>query len=371
MGKIYNILWIDDEWKKQDAFSDECRLQHNIHLEGYSTVKEGLIALEARLESWDGVLLDAEVCIEDEEQTPTVEGLSLCLTKLASLEHKKKLPHFVSSGKESVKNNELLKKMFGNFYIKGDHDDILVRDMKREADVLWTTQLKHKYSDIFEFCPMTDELIRICNVVENGETRNSSIYNDIRKVLAWALVDYCGKHGIAQNIDNDDDIAVSLSKAKGFICSLQFPNEVPPYIQKCIYACEFCCQNGSHSEAEGGNVDKNLLLVDKHTTEGKVPYLIRACFYELLTILNWCKTLPTRTETIEALKLKLKYKTKGIVEKDEKGNFHCGGQCVLDWNIAKSLEGKTIGVLEMGSNKNDRTSDRYKWFSNRFELIEE
>ena len=61
MKKIYNVVWIDDEYDKMSAFQEECEEIHGIKLYPFRTQKSGMDALDKNLDKWDGVLLDAKM----------------------------------------------------------------------------------------------------------------------------------------------------------------------------------------------------------------------------------------------------------------------------------------------------------------------
>ena len=42
MKTKYEVIWIDDEWEKMDAFKEECEVIHQIYLHPFSTQKAGM-----------------------------------------------------------------------------------------------------------------------------------------------------------------------------------------------------------------------------------------------------------------------------------------------------------------------------------------
>ena len=55
MSKKYNVIWIDDEYDKQDAFIDYCKAL-DIDLVPYKVASQGLKALEDDISYWDAVI---------------------------------------------------------------------------------------------------------------------------------------------------------------------------------------------------------------------------------------------------------------------------------------------------------------------------
>lgn len=368
-NKQYHIMWVDDKWDEMDAWIDAFKKpKYNIILHPYKVAKQAISELEQNIHTYDGIILDAEIYNDTENEAPSTKGMVRCLKKVQELSIKKKLPCFISTGQDHLKSNDVwisTLEGWAKVYIKEDEDRKLMQDVKDAADKLWETQIKHKYADIFNLCSKHhEELIRICSIFENNEMTNTSIFVDIRKVLSWALVEYCGSHGIPHNGKTEEDKSVSLAKAKGYILSITRPDIIPPYVQKCILSCEDTSQNGCHQIIEGSPDPKmNKLVVDNHVRNGIAPYLISATFFELCTILQWCITLPTDENEIDQLRDELKYRYVGKVEKDPTNKYFCGDY-MLEKNIAEPLLGYTIGIID-----SEKIKSKYKFYSKHFEPI--
>ena len=88
----YNVIWIDDEWTKMSAFKDECEVIHGIHLEPFTTQKNGMEELDRNLNSWDAVILDAKMFDESEDETPKLDGLRKAIRHIDQLSMKNSIP---------------------------------------------------------------------------------------------------------------------------------------------------------------------------------------------------------------------------------------------------------------------------------------
>lgn len=382
MSKKYNVIWIDDEYDKQDAFIDYCKAL-DIDLVPYKVASQGLKALEDDISYWDAVILDAKVYCDSEDEVASLKGLRKCYDaiKRLSVQRKKEIPYFISTGQPDLCSDDNFRDLFGDFYIKEIDDDRLLADLKSEADKQFETQMHHKYSDAFGlFSDNHQELMRIIKIYEDNDHRNTSFFNDLRKLLSWLLVKYCSVHGIGKAYDGDE--AITLSQAKGFLSSLKNTGLVPYYIVKAIESCEYVAQNGSHSKIEGKNSDQNALLVDDHTKNGLNPYIIPAAFMEFLSIVTWALTLPILPHEIDELKAKLDDITNSVttgnnaivgqVRRAPDGSFYCEN-CLLPYQycIDNALEGKSISILRSKVNtKSNSTTFPYFAGPSDFKVLE-
>ena len=85
----FNVIWIDDEWQKSASFIDVCKEIHEIDITPFTTSKDGMNALEGNLYHWHGVILDAKVFNESENEIATLAGLQNSIKKIASLSSKR------------------------------------------------------------------------------------------------------------------------------------------------------------------------------------------------------------------------------------------------------------------------------------------
>lgn len=155
MSKTYNILWIDDE------HNDEALLpfilqaeQQDIILEGYGSFKEGFDALEANINFYDVILLDALFFEDEKSETPNPAGLGSAIQKINELRNKKSFPYFVLSGQTHFTEvtNPILEAFKLRCYNKKKSEDVieLLQTIKVEADMQTDLQIKHENQSLFE-----------------------------------------------------------------------------------------------------------------------------------------------------------------------------------------------------------------------------
>lgn len=155
MSKTYNILWIDDE------HDDEALLpfilqaeQQGILLEGYGSFKEGFKALEANINFYDVILLDALFFEDENSETPNPAGLGSAIQKINELRNKKSFPYFVLSGQTHFTEvtNPILEAFKLRCYNKKNPEDVieLLQNIKAEADTQLELQIKHENQTLFE-----------------------------------------------------------------------------------------------------------------------------------------------------------------------------------------------------------------------------
>ena len=291
MSSKYRVIWIDDEWDEQIPFITWCMKKHKIEIIPFKTSKDGMIALESNINSWDAIILDVEVYNETENEVACPKGFQNSINKISSLENKRKVPYFISTGKDAVKNNQLFLSQYDKVYIKGDGDDELIANLMIQADAQLETQIKHNYSNIIgTFEEIDSELIKILIELHNGITDDSNILNAIRKILEWVMP-YCIRCGVLQI----EWKGANISECSGFLGKKQMLEFVPIHIQRSIHSLSDITNPGSHRS-----------IVDKMVGGGTAPYLLRSTVFELLNILYWCKSLPRDADSIKAIHTKVR-----------------------------------------------------------------
>lgn len=206
MSKMYNILWIDDEWDKMKAFQDECKEFHDLLLVPYRTRKEGIDALEKDLDRWQAVLLDAKMFDESENELASLKGLIKAKQRLDELKMKKDIPYFISTGQPDLLSSEDFKAMFGDYYEKGKDDVQLIDDIKAAISNSETIQVQNLYRDVFdalkflEISDATDFIISDIMLAMHFPAKDPNFrpvyhFNQLRQVLEY-LFRACNKVGL-------------------------------------------------------------------------------------------------------------------------------------------------------------------------------
>ena len=91
--KRYELLWIDDQFDVQEAFLESAYL-NGIDIVPYKVSKEGMNELENNLFKYDGVILDAKVYNESEDEVAKLTGLTSSIYRIKQLSNKRVLPYF-------------------------------------------------------------------------------------------------------------------------------------------------------------------------------------------------------------------------------------------------------------------------------------
>lgn len=306
--KRYKILWIDDEWKKQEAFITLAE-QEGIDITTYTTSKEGMSAFEKDLSEWDGVILDAKVFDESEDEAPSTIGLTKSIYKIKELLPKRYVPWFVFTGQPDLQSNDEFRNMLGggNYYRKSVDLERLLIDIKSEADKLPETRVRNKYSNIFEVFDSA-ELLSILMGIENNDNRNSSYFNQMRKTLE-DIFSILKQNGL---FPSD---CIKTNQQSRFLCSKEIAKYVPVYIQRSIHSLVDISQDGSHR-----------LKADEDVKSGKAPYLVESATMELLNIIIWFKEFQEGKYEFEEVRSYGKSLAEELiftVEQDSNGNYHC------------------------------------------------
>lgn len=348
----YNVIWIDDEWEKMSSFIQVCKLIHNIELTPFKTSKKGMEALENDLPHWDAIILDAKVFDETENEVAKLTGLRKSIDKIKSLEYKRAIPYFISTGQPDLLSNEIFSETFGKFYIKETDDEALIRDVIIAADKQVETHTRKKYCDVL--CLYEDiesELLNILIGIENNDSDNPSYLNDIRKILEWIRGEFLSRSLIPTTVTD-------LNGFSHYVCD----NVAPTSIQRSIHAAIVVSQEGSHR-----------LTINEEIKSGLAPYLIRSTVFELLNVLIWCKRLFVDEEQMRIIREKAIKESsscfEGLVDKDSNGFYYCGDYC-LNPIYAESVMGCTIKITKYSTNTNPKTKAYYKYYANKFELSE-
>lgn len=280
MGNTYHILWIDDEYEKMSSFVKYCKFNHQIELTPYKTQKEGLDAFSQNPSYWDGIILDAKVLDESENETADIGSLYKAVARIQT--EFKDVPFFISTGQPDYMKLEIFstycQSTFSRrYYEKSVDDEQLCEDIKKAAEEKSQRQIKNKYPEIFSWLPaeLYDELLELLEIVESGDNRNTNVFNNVRKVLDWVMkeLNAYGILGIKFNGTN-------LNGCSRFLCSDELAEFVPQYMQRQIHSCCSIANEGSHR-----------LTSDEDVRSGVAPFLVRSTVFELLNILMWAHHL--------------------------------------------------------------------------------
>lgn len=147
--KKYNVLWIDDEPKKQDAFIDSAALDH-IQLVNYEVNKDGIEELKKNPEKYDAIILDAKGYNKSKDEKTGLSGMQNSINAINSLS--RKIPYFIFSGYLDKEEYGAARDLLDDeeIYIKGKQNEELLKRIKEEADKTLETQTKHDFAAVFK-----------------------------------------------------------------------------------------------------------------------------------------------------------------------------------------------------------------------------
>jgi hypothetical protein len=148
--KRYEVLWIDDDFEKQDGFIENAYL-NSIDITPFKTSKSGMEELTANIEKYDVVILDAKVYDKSEDEVAKLTGLMSSITKIKEVSHIELIPYFIYTGQPDVIDNTSFKELMGDTFIfkKPSQKDELFQAIKNEADQRVNTRIKHKNQQVF------------------------------------------------------------------------------------------------------------------------------------------------------------------------------------------------------------------------------
>ena len=192
MKTMYEVIWIDDEWEKMDAFKEECEVIHHIHLQPFETQKAGMDEFDKNPKKWDAIILDAKL----EKDGVGVEGLRKAVTHINQMTLSHKVPYFISTGQPDLMSNETFEQSFGKFYIKEQDDSKLIADIKEQASKSTRFQVKMYYSHELEQVfllkdDIGEDILTILEVMHFPNSHPDFIprlyYNPMRKALEYVF----------------------------------------------------------------------------------------------------------------------------------------------------------------------------------------
>jgi len=297
MMKIYNVLFLDDEFEEMGLFLDEARA-HNIVLIGFKSYEEAFENFESKIFEYDAIVLDA-MFFKTKTQvkgSEDLKGLAAAKDKIAEFRKQRNIPFFILSGQTRVENNDTFSDTYGEHYRKQNPDDItrLFADIKIASDKQAITQVRHKYHNVFEVCTdkyigqeltrsLLDALLFVDN--ETGSHSTEDLFNAIRKIIEKLFAAFnrmgllpdkvfSGKGWINQS-------SVFLSgKHSEYMMNSEILEPVIAHNLKSILQV---IQDASHIQGD------LKLKVDQHVKKSGTPYLYKSVVFQLLDVLIWFK----------------------------------------------------------------------------------
>lgn len=373
----YNILWVDDECNDKEMIQFQVDAEgEGILLNGFTSFEEAFEILESKITFYDAILLDG-MFFEKKDQVVGSEdevGIGMAIAKINEIKSKKAFPWFVLSAKDKFTkgNNSFLAANKARCFDKTNPNDVveLFKEIKKAADEQGDTQTRHRYQRVFEVCSekyiginASNDLLSILKK-ENAEKAFSDpvlYFTPLRKIMEDLFSTY-NKFGLLPDVFikpvalNETSKFLSGAIEKGYqLDKPVFTKVVSDYVRSILAVC----QPAAH-RAE----------IDEFVAEVNTPYLLLSITYQLLDVLIWSKNYFDKNNNVALNQSRFKTVdagidnkvVNGIIEKDDKGNFHCG-DIILTYKHINDKGyniGDSIRIIKSSINTNEKTMHSYQ-----------
>ena len=305
----YNVLWIDDNPSEEFmncAFDD-----YDLNIINKLCYDDGIEWLKTHQDECWAVIMDVNCKIKNSNsENASIQAFVECHRTVEKLCSDPFIPWFVYTAGD-YDGVEGLKMAISDadrwwddrkYYDKPDDWDTLLKNIKVVIKRLPAYEVISKYKDVFSSFPnISDRLLKILVILEDGDTRNTDVYNVIRKSLEEGVIPYLSEHGLLpKDVKQINQVGRILRK----ISEVE-PILVPKFISFGWSAMTEITQNGSHAKNRKHQDDSTNLVIDELTRTGKMPYLIRSTVYTLLNFMHWASLLPQTPEEIDNLRKKI------------------------------------------------------------------
>ena len=396
MKKMYEVIWIDDEWEKMDAFKEECEVIHHICLHPFRTQKAGMDEFDKNPKKWDAIILDAKMYDESENEVPMLVGLRKAVQHINEKSLQRKVPYFISTGQPDLMSNEIFEQSFGCFYIKERDDQKLIEDIKKTANESTRFLVKTYYSDAIEQLRLLSDwgCEKILDILEAQHFPKNRIdpllyYNPMRQLLEHVFraahkvglipEEFIGKEKNDVNLNqcvqylsgrNADWLGLRYGGPKDFI--------VPPHIRDMMFLVLNLGNINAHSTTFN---DKELKKLGKYFEDNvcNSQYTIYSIALHVCEIVLFMNRYITRHNN--SAENKKMCKTFGVIERIEGNESICvikSKRTRRESNIClsakdandKGLVGKKVVILEEGINESPETKGLYPYLAIKFQSLE-
>jgi cold shock CspA family protein len=291
----YQVLWIDDDAEKQDGFLDSAYL-NGLDINYYKTSKLGMEELVSKMEQYDAVILDAMVYNESEDEKAALTGLFNSIKKINALSDRKKIPYFIFSGYIDQDQHASAREMLADetIFIKSKDNKALFKAIKVEADKQIDTQIRHKFSTVFDVCTEKYigenagvDLLNLLLSIDNLNIENQ--FNTLRKIVEDVFIAF-NKFQLLPN--EFITPSISINESSRFLSGKNHKDKLftekgyqhikethlPVQISSMLWNILSITQDGSHRAK-----------IDAHVKYLNTTYLFQSVLYQLLDIIVWFK----------------------------------------------------------------------------------
>lgn len=396
MKTKYEVIWIDDEWEKMDAFKEECEVIHQIYLHPFRTQKAGMDEFDKNPKKWDAIILDAKMYDDSENEVPRLDGLRKAVQHINEKSLLRKVPYFISTGQPDLMENETFEQAFGTYYIKERDDGKLIQDIKNTASKSTRFQVKTFYFDAIEQLESFDAWCseKILDILETMHFPEKNIdpllyYNPLRQTLEYIFRKANKANIIPDEFIGKDKDDVNLNQCVQFLSGrnadwigIRFggvkDSVVPAHIKDMMFQVLNLGNINSHSRTLNDDELKKLGAYFKDNVCNS-QYLIYSLALQICEIAVFMgKYIAANKDTN---KNKKQCKTFGTVEKIEGNESICvikskrpgRESCICisaKYATSKGMIGKKVVVIEESPNINIATKVEYPYFATNIESLE-
>lgn len=314
--KTYKVLWIDDEYEKQDGFVELAEL-NDIVISCFKTSILGMMDLKRNLLLYDAVILDAKGFDKSENEVAKLTGLMNSISQIKELSSKRVIPYFIFSGQLDVIDNVTVNEMLGDLkiYRKSIDNDLLFIDLKLAADQNVETQIRHENQKFFEVISDYDTevsktLLNILKGIKNGtgDFDDKLYFTQLRIILEFMfrrankiglLHDACINHNTGKVNLTDASLFLSGLDTKNsrVRCTItHFPKIISEIVKNILYT------TGAASHTTVADITQNMDIQDYRKII-QTPYLLFSLTYQLMDVLIWFNEYAVQYNNIAANRL--------------------------------------------------------------------
>ena len=368
--------------------------------------------LDKHPNSWDAVILDGEIKDKSDNELPSTKGLLNALKHLSSMPLNKKVPYFISTGKDKVKKNEMLEDEV--IYEKGDDDEKLIDVIRSTIDNIEQFKIKVLYRDAIDqlnkISPNASEVIldilESMHYPDSHPDFNPILYcNQLRQILEYnfraankvcivpnACFDSKGNPNLSQcshylSGNNATEAKVRYGECRG---KDDYDKIVPKHIELMMRLILDLGNINSHSVKLSDSEEKELEYYFNNNVFNS-RYLIYSLTLNVCEITLWFKNYIKSHQNIEENKKMCRQiqdnqatpkdidKTEikeeeliGVVMCDN-GIYHIGSRFFVNKNYIdrNNLLNKKVRIVEHDINSKSGTKEKYPYFACKVKLVSE
>ncbi len=306
------VLWIDDEYKKQDAVISDAELS-GINIIPFESHEEGIQYLEANLSSIDAIILDAKVKDKKDDETTNLEGLRKSRDYINSLPVDVRPPYFIFTGQPDYMGSDMFVESYGEPYKKATDNEKLFDHIKAAVKDRPNAKIRALYPKVFELfknCFIDQQyekhLLKILRSIneEDFAFDDEVYFNQLRQIIE-GVFRKASEVGILHEkcISRKGEVKLTLSslflsgievKTLDIACKKEhFPKLISNHVREILDITNI----GSHAEPEGK--EQSEANLKDYRKMLNTPYLLYSLTFKLMDVLLWFSEYIKENNNIE------------------------------------------------------------------------